>query len=255
MPQVTRVETATAEGVLEALEHLVLDQLEPRDSLPSEGELARQLGVSRLTIREAVKTLAGRGLVEVRQGRPAIVSEPNAAVIGSFFASTLRREPGSLLELLEVRQALEIHIARLAAERCSRAAVVGIELALNAMRAAHDTQSFHEADMHFHEALAMATSNRMLNFLLEALEQPLRESFRQSQRGHELRGNTMDDILDEHQAILDRVRERDARGAAQAMRRHLETAELDLKAVLRAAPEHSTREPHDNEADSAEGAS
>jgi DNA-binding FadR family transcriptional regulator len=249
------VGAAAADGVLEALEHLVLDQLEPRDSLPSEGELARRLGVSRLTIREAVKTLAGRGLVEVRQGRPAIVSEPNAALIGSFFASALRREPGSLLELLEVRQALEIHIARLAAERSSRAAVVGIELALNAMRTAQDTQSFHEADMHFHEALAMATSNRMLNFLLEALEEPLRESFRQSQRGHELRGNSMDDILEEHRAILDCVREHDARGAAQAMRRHLGTAELDLKAVLRMAPEHQTRGHGDTGRGTTEGAS
>lgn len=228
-----RVAGAAADEVLEALEHLVLETLEPRASLPSEGELAGRLGVSRLTVREAVKVLAGRGLVEVRQGRPAVVAEPSARLFGDFFSNALRRDPGSLLELLEVRQALEIHIARLAAQRCSRAAIVGIELALAAMRAAPDAQSFHDADVHFHEAMAMATSNRMLNFLVEALEQPLRDSMRQSQRGHELRGNTTDDIIDQHQTILDRVRDRDPQGAAKAMRETLITAELDLKAALR----------------------
>jgi GntR family transcriptional repressor for pyruvate dehydrogenase complex len=189
--------------------------------------------VSRLTVREALKVMAGRDLVEVRQGRPAVVTQPSARVIGDFFSNSLRREPSSLLEMLEVRQALEIHIATLAAKRRSRAALVGIELALDAMRAATDSQSFHDADMHFHEALAMATSNRMLSFLVEALEQPLRESFRQSIRGHELRGSSMEDVLAEHQAIFDRVRDQDPRGAGQAMRRHLATAELDLKASLR----------------------
>lgn len=224
---------AAAAEVVNGLERLVLEVLQPGDSLPSEGELARTWEVSRLTIREAVKVLAGRHLIEVHQGRPAVVAQPSARPIGDFFTNLLRREPGSLLELLEVRQALEIHTATLAAMRRSRASLTAIEVALEAMRTATDRESLHDADMHFHEALAAATGNRTLSFLMEALEQPLRESFRHSHRGHEMRGATMDDICAEHEAIFERVKEQDSRGAARAMQRHLATAELDLKASLR----------------------
>ena len=107
--------TSVTDAIVRRLEDLVLGELEPGAELPSEPELAAQFQVSRLTVREAVRSLQARGLVETRHGRRAVVAHPNAAPIGGFFTAAVRRDPRQLLDLLEVRRALEVHIASLAA--------------------------------------------------------------------------------------------------------------------------------------------
>lgn len=232
--------TAPSEGsartpidqALDHLETLVLDELRPGASLPAEGELARQLRVSRLTVREAVKILAGRGLVEVRQGRRPTVAQPSGAVIGSYFSAMLRRDAGALLELLEVRQALEIRTAALAASQRSPEALAALESAFEQMRAAQSAEALHAADVRYHQALAFGSGNRMLRFLQEGLEVPLHESFAASYAGHHFRGAGFDELLASHAAVLERIREADEQGAANAMRTHLEQVEIDLRAAL-----------------------
>src|SRR5688572_12181040 len=108
------------DSVVAHLEDLVLGELEPGSALPSESELAGQLGVSRLTVREATKSLQARGLVDVRQGRRPIVAHPSAGPIGDYFSTAVRRDPRRLMDLLEVRRGLEVHIASLAATTASR---------------------------------------------------------------------------------------------------------------------------------------
>lgn len=226
--------------VLEHLERLVLDELDPQASLPSEGELALRFGVSRPTVREAVKILIGRGLIEVTQGRRPRVVEPTGEVIGAYFSATLRRDPSTMLDLLEVRQALEVHTAALAARRASPAAVGALNAAIEDMRAAQTPEGFHDADVRFHELLALAGGNRMLTFLLEGLQAPLRDSFIASYEGLRRRGRHVDEVLDSHSDIVEHVRHRDAQAAADAMRAHLKQAELDLKASLRGPAERRT---------------
>lgn len=221
------------EQVLEELEQLVLEDLDPHASLPAEGELAQRLGVSRLTVREAIKILNGRGLVEVRQGRPPRVAEPNSQLISSYFSAMLRREPRGLFELLEVRQSLEVQSAILAARRCSRGTVAALDSMLQTMREATTEDEFNHADVQFHEILAMASGNRMLAFLVEALETPLRDSFVKSLQGSLWRGGAFEQTIARHAAIVACIRERDEEGAADAARMVLKQAELDLKAALR----------------------
>lgn len=242
MVEITQASAETPiEQVLERLEALVLEELEPHASLPSEGELAQRFGVSRLTVREAVKILKGRGLVTVSQGRRPTVTEPSGAIIGSYFSAMLRRDPSSLLDLLEVRQAVEVHAAGLAARRGSRSVVAALAATLNEMRAAKGPEDFHDADGRYHDVLALASGNRMLIFVLEALQAPLRESFIKSYEGHLLRGGGFEEVLDSHQAIIDHVRDRDEQGAAKAMQAHLKQVELDLKTALRRSTEHSAK--------------
>src|ERR1041385_6731898 len=107
-------------SVIERLENLVSDRLQPGDTLPSEGKLAQEIGVSRLTLREATRALQARGLLEISQGRRPTVAVPNGALIGDFFKIAVRRDPRALLDLLEVRRALEVHIATLAAKRAGK---------------------------------------------------------------------------------------------------------------------------------------
>src|ERR671915_302934 len=228
-----RTASSITEAVVQRLEDLVLTELEPGAELPSEADLAAQFDVSRLTVREAARSLQARGLVETRHGRRATVAHPSAAPIGSFFTAAVRRDPGQLLELLEVRRALEVHIASLAAANAGRAAISAMEMALAAMRAAgDDIPTFHEADIHFHESLAVGAGNQMLSFLIEALESPLRAGRMRSLGGHLARGGTVEDVIEQHAAILERITAKDAKGAAEAMGAHLEQTARDLKAAF-----------------------
>ncbi len=221
------------DGVVRRLEHLALAVLEPGAELPSESDLAEEYGVSRLTMREAIKALQARGLVDIRRGRRPTVAYPSARPIGDFFTSVIRRDPRRLLDLLEVRRALEVHIAALAAQHASPGSVAAMDLALDAMRHnPDDLDAVHAADVRFHESLATASGNQMLSFLIEAMEVPLHASRLQSLAGHLSRGGTITDVIEQHVRILERVRSRDAKGASSAMREHLAETARDLRTAF-----------------------
>lgn len=220
--------------VVERVENLVFDELEPGHELPSEGALAQDLGVSRLTVREGMRQLSARGLIEVHNGRRPVVAPPNGKGIGDYFRSTIRRDPRALLDLLEVRQALEVHISILAARNASRSSITAMQAAIDDMRRGiDDADAFNEADVHFHELLAGATGNQMLTTLIEELSDSQRSSRVQSLVGHTKLGRQLDEVLEQHTAILSCVENRDESGAATAMRRHLRSTGKDLIAALR----------------------
>ena len=227
--------TAT-EAIIVALERMALEDLQPGDYMPSEGTLAESLGVSRLTVREATRALAARGYLELRKGRRPKILAPSGSLVGDYFKASIRRDPTALLELIEVRRALEIHIASLAATRASRSAIVAMREAIAQMaRDPDDEEAFHDGDMRFHEALAAATGNTMLRQLIEQLAEPLLTSRRRSYAGHKRSGGRMDEVVEDHRAILRAVEDRDPAAAAASMGHHLSVTERDLRSALRGA--------------------
>ncbi len=225
--------TSVVDSVVEQLEALIFGGLEFGEALPSEGKLAEALGVSRLSVREATRTLEARGLLEIRKGRRPRVAAPNGALVGDFFKIAVRRDPRALLDLIEVRRALEVHIAVLAARRATKGDIADMEMSIEAQRAAGDeSEAFHAADVRFHENLAAASGNRLLVFLIEAFAEPLRESRLRSFAGHRARGGGIEDVIQQHQTILDAVKARSPKAAAAAMREHLEQTERDLRTLL-----------------------
>jgi GntR family transcriptional repressor for pyruvate dehydrogenase complex len=221
---------SVVDGVIERLEELILSRLEPGETLPSEGQLAEALGVSRLSVREATRALEARGLLDISKGRRPRVAVPNGSLVGDFFRSAVRRDPRALLDLIEVRRALEVHIASLAARRAGQRHIADLDLSINAMRAAEqEFEAFHAADVRFHENLAVASGNALLVFLIEAFAEPLRASRQRSFAGHLARGGGIDDVIQQHQTILDAVKDRNPKRAAQAMRDHLQQTEQDLR--------------------------
>jgi GntR family transcriptional repressor for pyruvate dehydrogenase complex len=225
--------TSVVDAVVERLEEMIFAGLEPGEALPSEGQLAEALGVSRLSVREATRTLEARGLLDISKGRRPRIAAPSGALVGDFFKTAVRRDPRALLDLLEVRRALEVHIAALAARRATTGDIADMEMSIAAMRAAEgESEAFHAADVRFHENLAAASGNRMLVFLIEAFAQPLRASRLRSFAGHRARGGGIHDVVQQHQTILDAVAARNPKAAAQAMREHLEQTERDLRAHL-----------------------
>ncbi len=233
--------------VVAGLTQTIRNELAPGARLPSEADIAGTYGVSRLTVREAVKMLAGRGLIDSARGRRAIVRQPDGAAFSDFFAIAARHDAKTFFDLMEVRQALEVQSATLAARRANRAGLAAIDNALAGMiqaveeigtgpdRIAAESR-FNRYDVGFHEALALASGNRMLTLLLEAMAVPLAESFRMSTRGRALRGQTHEATLSAHRLILESVRKGDGRAAAQAMRAHLRDAESDLRAAFGHGP-------------------
>lgn len=222
-----------ADRVARQLEDRIFGELDVGALLPSESDLAQSMGVSRLTVREATRKLQARGLIRISAGRRPVVAAPTGSLVGDFFRSTLRRDPRAVLDLLDVRMALEVHIAAAAAAQPSRASIAALQAAIDAMSATADPTLFHEADIQFHESLAAATGNRLMAVLLEELSEPLRASRMRSFAGHLERGGTAADVVEQHVAILACVRVRDSAGAAAAMRHHLQETETDLLAALR----------------------
>jgi len=236
-------------GLVSKIQDLV-QTLPVGSSLPSEADLAQRFGVNRLTVREALKVLSGRGLTESSQGRRAVVTEPSSDVISSIFASYVHRDPSALLELVEVRQALEVRSASLAAARATRAGLIAIEASLTTMKQAVTTLNdpgasaeefeaarlnFQRADVNFHESVALASGNKMLAHVLEAFEDSLLRAFDASFDGHLLRGGSAFDAYEAHLKIFEFIENKDVRNASASMRKHLQQSEKDLRAYI-AAP-------------------
>ncbi|HEY8646036.1 MAG TPA: FadR/GntR family transcriptional regulator [Gaiellaceae bacterium] len=228
-----RSATLTDQAV-ELLESLILDQaLPPGALLPSQGALAEQLGVSRLVVREATRTLEARGLLQTAQGKRLVVAAPSPAALSHLLELAIRRGSDALLDLLDVRLAIEVHAARLAAERATDGDIDELEAAIVAMDQlpTDDPDALVRVDLDFHFALVRAARNDLLRLLVEALEEPLRASRIQSFRGLRNRGLGVDVVVAAHRAILDGLRARDPGGAAQAMAEHLSQTLEDLRAA------------------------
>lgn len=217
------------------VETLIFDGvLQPGDQLPSEADLAEELGISRLTVREGIRTFQARGLVNINHGRRATLAHPNAAPLRDFFSASVRRDASGLLELLEVRMAVEAHAASLAALHATQADLAALELALTYMKySATDVESFNDADVRFHAALARASGNKMLGLIVEGMEEPLRSGRMASISGHCASHQDLQDLISQHAKIYEYVVARNSKAAAAAMARHLSETRKDLKIAFK----------------------
>ena len=191
--------------------------------LPTEAELARAARVSRTVVREAVAALRAEGLVVTRQGVGAFVSaEPQRA---PFRIEPERMQTlGDILGVMELRLGVEIESAGLAAERASRAQVRAIASALQAIEEASAAgRSAVDEDLGFHRAIAEATGNpefpRFLQFIGRHLIPRRTVSGLPERMGGERAYLAL--IQEEHRRIYQAIESRDAKGAREAMRRHL----------------------------------
>jgi GntR family transcriptional repressor for pyruvate dehydrogenase complex len=222
-----------AERVLRDLEErIVTGSLVPGDLLPAEAQMAGHYRVSSRVIREALGALATRGLVEVRPGKGTVVRGVDSSALRDFFLVAMRADSRGLWDLFELRKLVEIQVAELAARRATKADVDACAAALRRLEAAQDTpEAYVIADVDFHQAIAQASGNRMLVLLLEGLREPLRMARTRSWQGRLRVGHEVADQIDMHRRILVAVRRRQPRVAAEAMARHLDLAEVHLRAA------------------------
>lgn len=207
------------------LDLILADSVSPGDRLPSERELAIRLDVSRPVVREAVRVLGVQGLVSVRPGSGTFIrkltTRDASSPIGLMLR--LRGEQDSFDDLHEVRQALEIQIAALAAERASSEDIEALRRAIDGMaHAGKSSDAFIEHDLAFHEGLARAAHNELFLLLLAPITDLLHD-FRVVAYHHDPT-EALDGGLRYHRLILECVERHDVDGARTAMREHLEQA-------------------------------
>ncbi|MER7212879.1 FCD domain-containing protein [Streptosporangium sp. NPDC000239] len=187
--------------------------------LPGENELAKQLGVGRSTVREAIRALAGAGMLQTRQGSGVFVVAVRPV---EDLRTTLRR--ASAVHLFEVRALLEVEAAGLAALRRDDDDLTALDHALAARHAAAlgGDEEFVAADVALHAAVVAAAHNPVLTELFSAFEPALRDGLVDLVRLLPLRHDRPDPGADSHTALVDAVRRGEAGRASEIMRQEVE---------------------------------
>jgi GntR family transcriptional regulator, transcriptional repressor for pyruvate dehydrogenase complex len=217
------------EQIVQQIEESILKgSLKAGDQLPAERELAIRFGVSRTAVREAVKALREKGLVEAYSGRGTFITDGTSqAVRQSFDLMVKIGQPEGSTDLAEVRSILEPEIAALAAERAEESDRATLREAVAVMdRSLKDADAYIEADLDFHLALAEAAANPLILSLIDSIVGLLRE---QRLRIFQVEGGPQRGQI-HHKRILEAMEKRDAKMARDAMKAHLEQVREDSHA-------------------------
>lgn len=213
------------EQVVEHLRRYIIENgLRPGDPLPTELELAKQLRVSRQSVREAVKVLASVGVVETRPRDGSRLREANTQNLSEHLGFLFALKGATFSELVETRIVLECAYLPLVIEKADEADFQRMEAAIDKMRANKENlHAFTQADMEFHQALVTATKNRVMT----GFGVMLHEFFRQmlEEEGLSIRTERSSYTIADHEGIISALRKKDLSTAQQIMRRHLEVYE------------------------------
>ena len=200
--------------------------LKAGDQLPPERELAEQFGVSQTAVREAVKALREKGLVEAYPGRGTFITDGSSYTIRQSLDRMMRSGHEGFTSLAEVREILEPEIAALATTRAGEEDIAAMREQVVAMDAAKgEPEAYIEADLDFHLALAEAADNAIILSLIDSIVGLLREQrmgIFQVDGGPE-RGQY------HHKRILEAIEHRDPVGAREAMKAHLKQIREDSR--------------------------
>jgi DNA-binding FadR family transcriptional regulator len=208
--------TSTPKAIEDQIKALIVSrQLVAGEALPPERAFAARLGVSRSTLREALRALTEQGIVAARQGSGWLV-QPDGATAAGNLAVFFRLEDVTFEQVFEARMANEPAIARLAAERRTDDELAEIVSAQAAMDDPASPEAFLHADTAFHALIATAAHNVLLSFQMTPT-MSLLEDARLAVVAHDGAQTSQP----EHRRIVDAIRARDGEAAEAAMRDHI----------------------------------
>jgi GntR family transcriptional repressor for pyruvate dehydrogenase complex len=216
------------EQIVQQIEESILKgELSEGTQLPAERDLAKQFGVSRTAVREAIKALQEKGLVDAFPGRGTFVTNGTSNSLRRSLDQIIKSgEPDGWASLVEVREILEPEIAAMAAVRAMDQDLATMRDAMNVMdHSGRDLDAFIEADLDFHLALAEAAGNPIVLSLIDSIVGLLRE---QRLRIFRVQGGP-DRGQHHHRQILEAVKRHDAAAARDAMRAHLSQVREDSR--------------------------
>ncbi|QZY53744.1 FadR/GntR family transcriptional regulator [Crassaminicella profunda] len=216
--------------VIEQIQNMVMEgTLKKGDKLPSERDLVAQLGVSRTSIREALRSLEVIGLIESRQGEGNFIS---GNIDSSFFeplSVMFMLNKGNPESILELRMIIEVEAAAIAAKKIKEEDIEEMKNLMDELRKAQNEIESAKVDKKLHYKIAQITGNYLIVTLLNAISS-LMESFIKDARGMILREEEKREVLmEQHQKICDALIEKDSKKAILAMKEHLETINETMK--------------------------
>lgn len=226
MGRITR-SSVTTDVAHRLIDYVRSGKISPGERLPSERQLAADLGVGRSAIREALAALDLLGVIATRQGSGSYFNAGTSQMLPRTIEWALMLGDRHTLDLMEARSTIEVAIAGFAAERATDDMIEELGETMAAMEAASaDPDRMTDADLEFHLQLATIAGNSVLSELLRSIQALLRAWIS--------RGLTADDkraqhTLDEHRAILEAIRGRDADAARARMQEHMSSAASRLK--------------------------
>jgi DNA-binding FadR family transcriptional regulator len=197
-------------------------RLKAGDRLPSERELCERFGVSRVTVREALRVLETNGLVEIRVGARggATVSTPSSEDLGRGLGDLLTLSSITAAEVTEARMIFEVGIIPLIIERATDPDIAALRDLVAAAQRALDTGEYRvEMSAAFHVRLAASTHNGAVEMLVHSFHGPMLMSLREARVAAPVMGRRG---TEEHSELIKAVEARDAERASDIMRRHLQ---------------------------------
>jgi GntR family transcriptional regulator, transcriptional repressor for pyruvate dehydrogenase complex len=227
---VGRVSTEIVDQIERAIE---AGQLGIGDRLPSEREMTRRFGVSRVTVRDALRILEATGLIEVRLGSRggAYITTPEPARIGNTLARMLMLAAVEPEELDEARHTFEVAVLEFVCARADETDIRELREICDRTQRAIEEGHFHmRYSVEFHVRLAEAAHNRALAMLFESFQNAVLLTLLRAREGspaHGLRG------LEEHRAMIDAIADRDPVGARRLMEEHLERTSDAIRSARR----------------------
>lgn len=218
----------------ELLDRIIAGDFPPGSSVPGELELSAHHDVSRMTVREAMKTLEAQRILSVERGRGTFVNPLNRwasleAVLRA--ASEGKTEADASVQLIELRRMLESGACELAATRISDADIQALFGHVAAMRGAHevnDLAAFVVADLAFHDLILRASENVFVAVLFEPLHRILEKRRAETSAVPAIQEHA----IGHHQNIAEALESRDPARARQAMDAHMQQTLDDLKALV-----------------------
>jgi GntR family transcriptional regulator, transcriptional repressor for pyruvate dehydrogenase complex len=223
--------TLSAQVTRYLLDLIARERLAPGDLAPSEMKICRELNVSRGIVREAYRSLATLGILEIESGKRPRVQALSSAVLTQIVEFALRTAHVDALQVLQLRRAVEVEAARLAARHGTAAHFERLRACVLRMREAGSEHArLIAADVALHTALAEATGNPLFALMLGGLREPLEASMALGLQSRRTRAEVLQ-VPELHEAIVRRICAREAEAAARAMAHHFD---LSVAAILHA---------------------
>lgn len=217
---------SVAESIIEQIETLILNGiLRDGGRLPSERDLAEQMGVSRPKVREALKVLEENGLLQVRHGEGAFIAPLVGSAMSPALIALYARHQDAFISYLEFRAAQESFAAGLAATRATKAdreILTRLMEQLEAAHAANDMEASQDADIRFHSAIIDASHNSLLVHTMSSIYALTRQNLFYNRSFLRSIDGTGDQLQIQHREIFEAVKAGDPERASTAARDHIE---------------------------------